>query len=289
MKKVVLTSSFNQFVILTKKCIMYFKIKSFQKLFEIECNAMNVCLNKMYIIYLNINNELMIFDIHKKIVIGSIVFKKNVSNIKCDDNHVFVCIENTIYMYDLKNLFLTNSVNGCDIIYKEPNLYLYWSDTNLSIQRGAKKQVFKPHINNIQYVCLNNNNNLFATVSKYGTIIRVWSLDGILLNTLRRSFRPTRVTSMVFGENDRWLWVAGASLHVFDLMVVPYLMPHKSVLNIDISSTIATMDYTDCLNIITFDGKFIQYTLQYDPIKIISNDYKKIFYDKNAPEKGNMI
>ncbi|CAK7915218.1 autophagy-related protein 18 [[Candida] anglica] len=80
--------------------------------------------------------------------------------------------------------------------------------------------VIEAHKSTLAAICLSQDGTLLATASDKGTIIRVFSVDsGVKLFQFRRGTYPTRIYSLSFSQDNRYVVATSASetVHIFRL------------------------------------------------------------------------
>ncbi|OHT16290.1 hypothetical protein TRFO_13298 [Tritrichomonas foetus] len=87
----------------------------------------------------------------------------------------------------------------------------------LTIPSSAPPVTFEAHKAPIRAVALSNNGKYIATVSNKGTIIRLWTIDGKLINESRRGLTPATIMHMSFSPCSEYLCVSSNHFtsHIF--------------------------------------------------------------------------
>jgi WD40 repeat protein len=171
-----------------------------------------------------------------------------------------------------------------------------WScfDGSVTIEKDATSNTISAHMCNIQFVTISNSGNLLATVSKTGTLIRIWNTNTMkLVNTLRRGFTKTEIQFLVFSKNDRWLCVAGLTIHIFDLLSTPYMfIPHISSYKLKLNNIVKWVCFNEYLTLILDNGNFLEYDINFNPLKLTPRKFIKnvnTIYNTKIPHKGEKI
>ncbi|KAL0387460.1 UNVERIFIED_CONTAM: Autophagy-related protein 18a [Sesamum radiatum] len=84
----------------------------------------------------------------------------------------------------------------------------------------SSSKLIKAHDSDVACVALSNDGRLLATASTKGTLVRVFdTLDGRLLQELRRGSERAEVHSLSFSSDTEWLAVSSnkGTVHVFSL------------------------------------------------------------------------
>ena len=121
------------------------------------------------------NKKLIIWDDHKRSVIGEILFKNKILNVKVTKNTIFVVTLNKIYIYNFENLFLIKSIDTvdnpkglCSITYNEDNILIcYPGDIKGEINITKYNSDFLKHMHSkIELFDINKDGNYLVTCSE---------------------------------------------------------------------------------------------------------------------------
>ena len=112
-------------------------------------------------------------------------------------------------------------------LVKNLNLILdfIWSSFEIIIwnfeNNNESEKVIQAHDNNIECLTINKNGNLVATSSELGTLIRIFDINtGIKLFEFRRGTQPSKISSLAFSYDDRYLACCSTrngTVHLFDM------------------------------------------------------------------------
>lgn len=174
--------------------------------------------------------KLIIWDDHKKSVIGEILFKLNIINIHVKKDIIIVVTLNKIYIYSFSDLSLIKSIetknnpNGiCATNYNDELSYLIYPGNNsgsiniIKIKEDYLKSI-SAHIGNIDYITISNNSKYVATCSKKGTLIRIFNLENFqLVKELRRGSDKNKIIDIKFSNNLKYLLCTSikGTIHIF--------------------------------------------------------------------------
>jgi len=177
------------------------------------------------------DNNLIIWDDHKKHKIGEIKFRDRIKNtILCRDK-IIVYTSNTVYMHTLKDFALIDRFDTHEQL-NEHIISLSLNHTVLAYPRltqGSVRieflelKIFKiidAHDTNITRICLSPDGKLLATCSERGTLIRIWDTTSCKkIKELRRGTEPVVVNCLTFSFDSKLLACSSetGTIHVFNL------------------------------------------------------------------------
>ncbi|KAK8815426.1 hypothetical protein WA158_003638 [Blastocystis sp. Blastoise] len=157
-------------------------------------------------------NTVMIWDDHKLRCIAEIKFASNVCAVKLRRDRIVVVLENKIYVYNLSDVRLLDTINTAPnpegIIALCP---LY------DIKKSA---VINAHSSPLQCIALSTDGTRIASASIKGTIIRIFDTEtGLLLEELRRGKEKATMYSMAFSQHGDYLACTSSrnTLHIYKL------------------------------------------------------------------------
>lgn len=149
-------------------------------------------------------------------------------------NRLVVLIKGSIYVYNLKNMELINTLNtskGNVIAFAvHENYVAYNSPTNpgdiylASLDTAIPVTLIHCHSSAVQVVDFHPRGHLIATASAKGTVIRVITTsDGELVTELRRGYIPASIVSISFHPVEPFLACASenGTIHVFKISKQP--------------------------------------------------------------------
>lgn len=170
-------------------------------------------------------------DFHKQYR-GEMSFRSIVRAIKIRREVIVVVLDTKIYVYNLHDLTLRDSIETglnasgvCDITVYAPHFVLACP----ALQRGfvrielyhhtpPSNRLLLCHEGNIVALALNSDGYRVATASDSGTLIRIWNThSGHKLQEFRRGTGCALIHSLAFNSTTEWLLVTSntGTLHVF--------------------------------------------------------------------------
>lgn len=173
--------------------------------------------------------KLIIWDDHKRTVIGEIVFKTNILNLKVTKDIIIVVTAKKIYIYNFKDLHLLktidtkNNINGtCCITYEGEIMLCYPGDkvgeVNITKCRHDFLTTIKAHINSIELFNIDKSGNYIVTTSELGTLIRLFEIKtGKMIKELRRGSDSTKIVDLKFSDDSKFLLCSSikGTIHIF--------------------------------------------------------------------------
>ncbi|KAH3662407.1 hypothetical protein OGAPHI_005659 [Ogataea philodendri] len=197
--------------------------------------------------------RLKILNTKRQTVICELTFPGAILAVKMNRERLVVLLEETIYIYDINNMRLLHTIeipanpNGLLALSPstENNYLAYPSPQKLApnpqsetaphangqnVRNGdviifdAKTlqptSVIEAHRTSLAAIALSKDGLLLATASDKGTIIRVFSVaTGIKLYQFRRGTYPTRIYSLAFSPDNKFVIASSATetVHIFRL------------------------------------------------------------------------
>lgn len=171
---------------------------------------------------------MVIYDIANSEILNKI----QVNNIICDINiskkYVSITTKTSIELYDLKNLinplFKHEKVNNENFISDNVFVYIVNSDEGEQINivnlLNNNEIKIKAHQDKIRRIAVNNNNDLIATASIKGTIIRIFDIiTGEKKYEFRRGSNYSKINNMVFSADSKFLALLSDrnTIHIYNL------------------------------------------------------------------------
>lgn len=173
------------------------------------------------------NKKLIIWDDHKRSVIGEIIFKKQILNIKVTKTIIIVVTINKIYVYNFKDLSLIKSIETvknsrglCSI--SDNHLIAYPGDNTGEIKISKYNEdflsVIKAHVNDIEIYNLSKDGKYIITCSNKGTLIRIYTIEnGSLFKELRRGSDQVQIIDLKLSEDNKYALCSSSkgTIHIF--------------------------------------------------------------------------
>ncbi|XP_068658963.1 autophagy-related protein 18a-like [Aristolochia californica] len=179
-------------------------------------------------------NKVMIWDDHQSRCIGELSFRSEVRAVRLRRDRIIVVLEQKIFVYNFADLKLLHQIETipnpkglCAISQASGSLVLVCPGMQKGQVRvehyGLRRAKFiMAHDSRIACFALTQDGKLLATASTKGTLIRVFNtLDGALLQEVRRGADRAEIHSLAFSINAQWLAVSSdkGTVHVFNLKV----------------------------------------------------------------------
>ncbi|XP_068663188.1 autophagy-related protein 18a-like [Aristolochia californica] len=179
-------------------------------------------------------NKVMIWDDHQSRCIGELSFRSEVRAVRLRRDRIIVVLEQKIFVYNFADLKLLHQIETipnpkglCAVSQVSGSLVLVCPGMQKGQIRvehyGLRRTKFiMAHDSRIACFALTQDGKLLATASTKGTLVRVFhTLDGALLQEVRRGADRAEIYSLAFSANARWLAVSSdkGTVHVFNLKV----------------------------------------------------------------------
>ncbi|XP_038988698.1 autophagy-related protein 18a isoform X2 [Phoenix dactylifera] len=179
-------------------------------------------------------NKVMIWDDHQSRCIGELSFRSEVRAVRLRRDRIIVVLDHKIFVYNFADLKLVHQIETvpnpkglCAVSQQQGSLVLVCPGGQKGQVRvehyGARRTKFiMAHDSRIACFTLSQDGRLIATASTKGTLIRIFStVDGSILQELRRGADRAEIYSLAFSANMQWLAVSSdkGTVHVFNLKV----------------------------------------------------------------------
>jgi WD repeat-containing protein 45 len=175
------------------------------------------------------NKKLIIWDDHKRVVIGEIIFKKKILNIMITREIIVVITNIKIYVYNFKDLSLIKSIETvnnpkglCSI--NDQSLIAYLGDNigeiKISLYNDDYLQVINAHRNPIELFNFSKDGKYIITCSNKGTLIRIYDTkSGSLFKELRRGSDQVQIIDLKISDDNKFLLASSSrgTIHVFSV------------------------------------------------------------------------
>ncbi|XP_019158626.1 PREDICTED: autophagy-related protein 18a-like [Ipomoea nil] len=179
-------------------------------------------------------NKVMIWDDHQSRCIGELSFRSEVKSVRHRRDRIVVVLAQKIFVYNFADLKLLHQIETmvnpkglCEVSQVSGSMVLVCPGLQKGQVRvehyGSKRTKFiAAHDSRVSSFALTNDGKLLATASSKGTLVRVFNtLDGSLLQELRRGADRAEIYSLAFSSTAQWLAVSSdkGTVHVFNLKV----------------------------------------------------------------------
>ncbi|KAF9605756.1 hypothetical protein IFM89_018152 [Coptis chinensis] len=179
-------------------------------------------------------NKVMIWDDHQNRCIGELSFRSDVKAVRLRRDRVVVVLEHKIMVYNFADLKLLHQIETrlnpkglCEVSQGSGSFVLVCPGLQKGQVRvehyGSKRTKFiVAHDSRIACFALTQDGQIVATCSSKGTLVRIFNtLDGTLLQEVRRGADRAEIYSLAFSPTAQWLAVSSdkGTVHVFGLKV----------------------------------------------------------------------
>ncbi|WCJ43118.1 WD repeat domain phosphoinositide-interacting protein 3 [Euphorbia peplus] len=179
-------------------------------------------------------NKVMIWDDHQSRFTGELSFRSEVKNVKLRRDKIVVVLLQKICVYNFVDLKVLHQIetfvnpNGlCEISNSSSAMVLACPGTQKGQIRvenygSNRTKIVMAHDSRIACMSMTPDGRLLASASNKGTLIRVFNtLDGSLLQEVRRGAERAEIYSLAFSSKAQWLAVSSdkGTVHVFSLKV----------------------------------------------------------------------
>ncbi|KAL5566043.1 hypothetical protein UlMin_029207 [Ulmus minor] len=179
-------------------------------------------------------NKVMIWDDHQSRCIGELSFRSEVKGVRLRRDRIVVVLVQKIFVYNFADLKLLHQIETianpkglCEVSHVSGPVVLVCPGLQKGQIRvehyGSKRTKFiMAHDSRIACFSLTQDGRLLATASSKGTLVRIFNtLDGSLLQELRRGADRAEIYSLAFSSTAQWLAVSSdkGTVHVFSLKV----------------------------------------------------------------------
>ncbi|KAL0375738.1 UNVERIFIED_CONTAM: Autophagy-related protein 18a [Sesamum calycinum] len=158
-------------------------------------------------------------------------FHSEVKSVRVRPDRVVAVMMQKVFVYDHKNLQLLHEIETgpnpkglCEISMSGGMVLVCLGSEKGEVRVEhyglSSSKLIKAHDSDVACVALSNDGRLLATASTKGTLVRVFdTLDGRLLQELRRGSERAEVHSLSFSSDTEWLAVSSnkGTVHVFSL------------------------------------------------------------------------
>ncbi|KAG6703883.1 hypothetical protein I3842_07G107200 [Carya illinoinensis] len=181
-------------------------------------------------------SKVMIWDDHQGRCIGELSFRSDVRSVRLRRDRIVVVLEQKVYVYNFADLKLLHQIETisnpkglCAVSQLATSLVLVCPGLQkgqVRVEHYASKRTkfIMAHDSRIACFALTPDGQLLATASSKGTLVRVFnSIDGTLLQEVRRGADRAEIYSLAFSSTAQWLAVSSdkGTVHVFNLKVNP--------------------------------------------------------------------
>ncbi|XP_070675566.1 autophagy-related protein 18a isoform X2 [Malus domestica] len=179
-------------------------------------------------------NKVMIWDDHQERCIGELSFRSVVRSVRLRRDRIVVVLEQKIFVYNFADLKLLHQIETianpkglCAVSQVARSLVLVCPGLQkgqVRVEHYASKRTkfIMAHDSRLACFALTPDGQLLATSSNKGTLVRIFNtLDGTLLQEVRRGADRAEIYSLAFSSTAQWLAVSSdkGTVHVFNLKV----------------------------------------------------------------------
>ncbi|KAJ7977951.1 Autophagy-related protein like, partial [Quillaja saponaria] len=196
-------------------------------------------------------NKVMIWDDHQSRCIGELSFRSEVKGVRLRRDRIVVVLLHKIFVYnfaDLKVLHqietIANPKGLCEVSHDSGPMVLVCpglqkGQVRVEYYGSMRTKFIMAHDSRIACFTLTQEGRLLATASSKGTLVRVFNtLDGSLLQEVRRGADRAEIYSLAFSTTAQWLAVSSdkGTVHVFSLKVDSGSLGHDRSRNVSESN-----------------------------------------------------
>ncbi|CAL0316567.1 unnamed protein product [Lupinus luteus] len=185
-------------------------------------------------------NKVMIWDDHQSRCIGELSFRSEVKGVRLRRDQIVVVLGHRIFVYNFADLKVLHQIETipnpkglCEVSHSGTMVLacpgLQKGQVRVEHYALKKTKFIMAHDSRIVCLALTQDGRLLATASSKGTLVRVFNtLDGSLLQEVRRGADRAEIYSLAFSHTAQWLAVSSdkGTVHVFNLKVDSGLMGH---------------------------------------------------------------
>ncbi|KAG5626115.1 hypothetical protein H5410_011333 [Solanum commersonii] len=176
----------------------------------------------------------MIWDDHQSRCIGELSFRSEVKSVRLRRDRIVVVLAQKIFVYNFSDLKLLHQIETvanpkglCEVSQVSGSMVLVCPGLQkgqVRVEHYASKRTkfIMAHDSRIVCFALTNDGRLLATSSSKGTLVRIYNtLDGSLVQEVRRGADRAEIYSLAFSPTAQWLAVSSdkGTVHVFNLKV----------------------------------------------------------------------
>ncbi|KAB1203064.1 Autophagy-related protein 18a [Morella rubra] len=184
-------------------------------------------------------NKVILWHDKHACCIGELVFRSHVLFVRLLGDKIVVVLRHKVYMYSLPDLTLFHQIvtianpDGlCSVSQLAGSLVLACPGLHkgqVRVERYSPNKIKYIMAHDSKIACLEFtlDGQFLATASSKGTLVRVFStIDGTLLQEVRRGRDTAKIYGLAFSSNAEWLAVSSdkGTVHVFTLKVNPPLL-----------------------------------------------------------------
>eukprot|EP00262_Sarcandra_glabra_P016738 TRINITY_DN555_c0_g1_i1.p1 TRINITY_DN555_c0_g1~~TRINITY_DN555_c0_g1_i1.p1 ORF type:complete len:449 (-),score=41.62 TRINITY_DN555_c0_g1_i1:160-1506(-) len=177
-------------------------------------------------------NKVMIWDDHQSRCIGELSFRSEIRAVRLRRDRIVAVLDQKIFVYNFADLKLLHQIETipnpkglCAVSHMSGMFVLVCPGLQKGQVRvehyGSKRTKFiMAHDSRIACFALMQDGTVLATASTKGTLVRVFNtVDGTLLQEVRRGADRAEIYSLAFSANAQWLAVSSdkGTVHVFSL------------------------------------------------------------------------
>ncbi|XP_057503571.1 autophagy-related protein 18a-like [Actinidia eriantha] len=179
-------------------------------------------------------NKVMIWDDHQGRCIGELSFRSEVKSVRLRRDKIVVVLLQKIFVYNFSDLKLLHQIETianpkglCEVSHLSTSMVLVCPGLQkgqVRVEHYASKRTkfITAHDSRIACFALTHDGRLLATASSKGTLVRIFNtLDGSLLQEVRRGADRAEIYSLAFSSTAQWLALSSdkGTVHVFSLKV----------------------------------------------------------------------
>ncbi|XP_023004559.1 autophagy-related protein 18a-like [Cucurbita maxima] len=177
-------------------------------------------------------NKVMLWDDHQSRCIGELSFRSAVRGVRLQRDRIIVILEQKVFVYNFADLKLLHQIETianpkglCAVSQLSSSLVLVCpglikGQVRVEHYASRRTKFIMAHDSRVACFALTTNGQLLATASSKGTLVRIFNtIDGNLLQEVRRGADRAEIYSLAFSSTAQWLAVSSdkGTVHVFSL------------------------------------------------------------------------
>ncbi|KAK4852805.1 hypothetical protein QYF36_027200 [Acer negundo] len=177
-------------------------------------------------------NRVMIWDEQQNSFVGELSHRSEVKNVKLRRDRIIVVFLHKISVYNMSNLKVLDEIETianpkglCEVSQTVTPMVLVCPGLlkgQVRVENYAckRRKFIMAHASQIACLAMTPDGRFLATASSKGTLIRVFNtMDGSLLQEVRRGADRADIYSLAFSSNFKWLAASSdkGTVHVFNL------------------------------------------------------------------------
>ena len=165
--------------------------------------------------------RLSVYNTRRNSIILNKEFESKINDLKLNSQRVVLLQGNEIHVFDLNNFILLFKIPAKTetISFSSKNLIAFPTNCQVNIYNESPISIFTAHNSNITHIVFSCNNEMIATCSEKGTVVKIFSINGALIHEYKRGSIPCKINYLRFSNDDSSILCASdsKSTHLFSL------------------------------------------------------------------------